>query len=56
MPAAKFTRKATTPKRARQWTHVYESALSRGASKGSAIAQASGVVKRSSRRSRRSWR
>lgn len=46
MPASRFTKKANTPKRKRQWEHVYESAKSRGASEGSAIAQASGVVKK----------
>ena len=53
MPASKFTKKATTPKLKRMWKHVEESALARGASKGSAIRQASGVVKRNKRRSRR---
>lgn len=56
MPAEKFTRKATTPRLKRQWSHVYNSALSRGASEGSAIAQASGVVKRTSRKSKRGRR
>lgn len=46
MPAQRFTKKANTPKKKRQWKHVYESALARGASEESAIAQASGVVKR----------
>lgn len=46
MPAQEFTKKAKTPKQQRQWSHVYSSALSRGASEGSAIAQASGVIKR----------
>lgn len=56
MPADKFTRKADTPRKKRQWSHVYESALARGASKGSAIRQASGVIKRRGRRGRRSRR
>jgi len=54
MPAQRFTKKANTPKRRRQWQHVYDSALRRGASEGSAIAQASGVIKRSRRRGGRS--
>lgn len=56
MPGERFTRKADTPKRKRQWDHVYRSALSRGASKDSAVRQASGTVKRSHRRSRRKGR
>jgi hypothetical protein len=55
MPAEKFTRKANTPVKRRQWQHVYDSAMSRGASRGSAIRQASGVVKRG-RRMRRARR
>lgn len=50
MPAEKFTKKAKTAKQKRQWEHVYESAKARGASKGAAIRQASGVVKRSARK------
>jgi hypothetical protein len=42
-----FTKKATTPKKKRQWKAVQESAESRGASSGSAIRQANAVVKRS---------
>ena len=53
MPAEKFTKKANTPKKKRQWQHVYESALDRGASEGSAIRQASGTVKKSSRKKTR---
>lgn len=45
MPAERFTRRANTPKKRRQWQHVYESARARGAEEGSAIAQASGVIK-----------
>lgn len=56
MPADRFTRKANTPKKKRQWRHVYESALSRGASEGSAIRQASGAVRKSTRGSRRGRR
>lgn len=46
MPASKFTKAASTPARQRQWSHVYQSAKSRGASPGSAIRQANGVVKK----------
>lgn len=46
MPAEKFTKKASTPKTKRMWSDVEKSALKRGASPGSAIRQASGVVKR----------
>lgn len=57
MPADEFTTKANTPKLRRQFRHVENSALARGASPGSAIRQASGVVKRSSgRKARRSSR
>lgn len=45
MPAQRFTKKATTPKLKRQWNDVEQSALSRGASKGSAIRQANAVVR-----------
>lgn len=46
MPAERFTKKATTPTKKRQWEHVYESAKKRGASPGSAIRQANASVKR----------
>ena len=46
MPAAKFTKAASTPKAKRQWDHVYSSAKSRGASPGSAIRQANATVKK----------
>jgi hypothetical protein len=45
MPAKRFTKKANTPAKARQWSHVEESALKRGASPGSAIRQANAVVR-----------
>ena len=41
MPVSK---KANTPKKKRQWHHVEESALSRGASPASAIKQANDAV------------
>jgi hypothetical protein len=46
MPAERFTKKANTPKKKRQWDHVYESAKGRGASAGSAVRQANASVKR----------
>lgn len=45
--ARKFTSKAKTAKRKRQWAHTYESARKRGYSEGRAIQQASGVVAKS---------
>lgn len=44
MPASRFTKKATTPAKKRQWEHVEKSALKRGASPGSAIHQANAAV------------
>ena len=49
MPAIKHTRKATTPKKSRQWEHVRASAEARGASPGQATRMASGVLKKESR-------
>jgi len=46
MPGSKFTRKANTPARNRQWQDVYKSATSRGLSKGAAIREANSVLKR----------
>jgi len=54
LPASKHTRKANTPKRARQWRHVEESMAARGASRGAQIRAANAAVKRSYRKSRRS--
>jgi hypothetical protein len=53
MPAEKFTKKADTPKRKRQWEHVYASAKASGDSPGTAIKKASGVVKKSRRKKRK---
>lgn len=53
MPAERFTKKANTPKRKRQWQHVYDSAKRSGASSGKAIREANGVVKKSAKGSRR---
>jgi uncharacterized protein YdaT len=44
--ATRHTKKAKTPKKKRQWAHVADSMLSRGASEGAAIRAANAVVKR----------
>jgi hypothetical protein len=46
VPAERFTKKANTPKKKRQWNHVYTSAKQRGVSPGSAVRQANAAVKR----------
>lgn len=45
--AQKHTKKASTPKKKRQWSDVANSVLQRGGSEGSAIRQANAVVGRS---------
>lgn len=47
--ANRFTKGARSAKSKRQWSHVADGALSRGASEGSAIRQANAVVKRGTR-------
>lgn len=42
--SARHTKKAKSPKQKRQWRDVANSALSRGASEGSAVRQANAVV------------
>lgn len=49
--AKRHTKKATSAKKQRQWSHVANKALAAGASEGSAIAQANAVVKRNKRKS-----
>lgn len=49
--AQRHTKKATSAKKRRQWAHVADGALDRGASEGSAIRQANAVVKRNKRKS-----
>lgn len=51
--ATRFTKKASTPKKKRQWADVADSALARGASDASAIRQANAVVGRHVSPSRR---
>lgn len=46
MPAEKFTKKATTPTKKRQWSHVYSSSKAKGQSPGSAIRQANAAVRK----------
>lgn len=53
MPASKHTRKANTPKKARQWQHIRDSAEARGIPTGQAIAMASGVLKRQAKKGRK---
>lgn len=43
--AKRHTKKADTPKKKRQWSHVANAALRRGASEGSAVRQANAAVK-----------
>ena len=50
MPAEKHTRKASTPKKKRQWEHVRESAEKKGDSPGKAIRKASGVLKKETKK------
>lgn len=46
----RHTKRANTPKKKRQWSHIANSALKRGASEGSAIRMANAVVKRKGKR------
>ena len=50
MPAQKHTKKANTPKKARQWEHVRASAEAAGDPPGKAIKKASGVLKKEARK------
>lgn len=51
--AKRFTKKAKSPKRKRQWRHVANSMLKRGMSEGAAVRAANAVVKRSGKGKRR---
>lgn len=51
--ATRHTRKASSPVAKRQWSHVANSMIRRGASEGAAVRAANAVVKRRGRRSRR---
>ena len=46
MPAEEFTKKANTPKRKRQWEHVYAGMKKAGKSPASAVKGANAAVKR----------
>jgi len=46
------TKQASTPKKRRQWRDIANSALSRGESEGTAIREASGVLKKERRKQR----
>lgn len=48
--AKRHTKKANSPKKQRQWAHVSNDALARGASEESAIKQADAVVARTKRK------
>jgi hypothetical protein len=45
LPAERFTKKANTPAKKRQWAHVEESAKARGESPGAAVRMANSVIK-----------
>lgn len=45
MPGSKFTKKANTPARNRQWEHVYQAVLARGGSHKKAVIEANGALK-----------
>lgn len=44
MPAEKFTKSTDTPKKKRQWKHVYDSVKERGGDAADAVKQANSVV------------
>ena len=50
MPAQEHTKKANTPKKKRQWSHVRESEIAKGKSPGQADKIANGVIKKGSRK------
>ncbi len=54
--ATRHTKKARTAKQKRQFAHVANSMLRRGASEGASIRAANAVVKRTGRKSKRSYR
>ena len=58
--ASRFTNRARSPTRKRQWAHVAQNMMARGASEGAAIRAANGVVRdtkaRKGRRIRRGKR
>lgn len=51
--ATRHTKKARSSKSKRQWSHVADSMLSRGASEGAAVRAANGVVRDRGKRKKR---
>jgi hypothetical protein len=51
-----ISRKANTPKKRRQFRHVEQSMLDRGASRGAAARAANGVIKKEANRHKRRGR
>jgi len=51
-----ISRKANTPKKRRQWKHVEQSMLDRGASPGAAARAGNGVIKKQANRHKRKGR
>jgi hypothetical protein len=45
MPAEKFTKRANTPKKRRQWQHVYNRVKAKGGSSGDAVIEANKALK-----------
>lgn len=45
MPAQRFTKKANTPAKRRQWKHVEDSAKARGLSPGASVREANAAVR-----------
>jgi len=54
--ATRHTKKARTPKSKRQFAHVANSMLQRGASEGAAVRAANAAVKKSTRSNRKAKR
>jgi len=48
--AKRHTKKADTPKRARQWAHVADNMLASGKSEGAAVRAANAAVKKSKKK------
>jgi hypothetical protein len=53
MPASRFTKKANTPAKRRQWQHVYTSVKAAGGSAGRAVREANSVLANQPRKRRR---
>lgn len=48
--ASRHTKKADTAKEQRQWAHIADRLLAKGASEGSAVRQANAVIKKGDRK------